>query len=826
MNVLNHQLAEQIKHYLGEDYPVDERLRNLLLHIDRTYQSFQSPAAEPVPASAHNFWNEASFFSQVIDTSPNLIFVKDEPGNFLFLNQAMSDLFGIPKEEIVYQQHKHAYGRSEENRLYDQIDQQVIRRKAVIAVEETFTLANGEVKWFYTLKKPLFLPDGSVAVLGIATDITEQKKTAGQLAANELRYRQLVENATDIISYCDHQGFFVYANPVACRVLGFSEEELRTRHYLEFVSPEHREMVENFYAAQFKQRTLDTYLEFKAIASEEEVIWVGQNVHLMAEGDRITGFHIIARNITKRKIVEEELINARQLAEESMRAKEHFLSVMSHEIRTPLNAVVGLAHLLLEESPLPEQVEKLQAVKFSADNLMVIINDILDFSKIESGKITFECIDFELPEVFKGIEQSFGYKAKASNLRLLFEIDPKLPKVLTGDPVRLSQALLNLAGNALKFTEKGFIEVKATQVRRSTETVTIEFKVTDTGIGIAADKLDSIFDSFTQASSETTRKYGGTGLGLAITKKIIELQGGTITVKSRVGLGSAFTFQLTLGWPAAQPKIAYKLPESTEPAVQDLHDTRILLVEDNKMNQLVICKFLQKWGVQIEIAENGIEAINKLKQNTYEVILMDLQMPQMDGYKAAQYIRSHLEGAARTVPIVALTASALLDVKRKVLEAGMNDFITKPFDPRELHLKILKYTNKAQKPMDPPAVAPSVAVASSYVNLSYLEEISANNQEFIRDMIKLFIRQTPPFIEQFKVACQTADWENIRYLAHKMKSTIATVGINELESVMNQLETLGAQESNLAEVTQLTAHLEEVCSKAYEELHQKLAAMK
>jgi hypothetical protein len=273
---------------------------------------------------------------------------------------------------------------------------------------------------------------------------------------------------------------------------------------------------------------------------------------------------------------------------------------------------------------------------------------------------------------------------------------------------------------------------------------------------------------------------------------------------------------------ANQAKPSYKLPETVEPAVQDLHDTRILLVEDNKMNQLVICKFLQKWGVQIEIAENGIEAINKLKQSQYEVILMDLQMPQMDGYKAAQYIRTHMDGAARTVPIVALTASALLDVKRKVLEAGMNDFITKPFDPRELHLKILKYTNKSQKAAEVPAAPPA---PSQYTNLSYLEEISAHNREFIRDMVKLFLRQTPGFIESLKTACQTAQWADIRYLAHKMKSTIATVGITELEPIMNQVETFAAQESNLTEVTQLANYIEDICTRAYDELHTKLAGL-
>ncbi len=819
MKNFSHQLNGLIRQFLGDDYPADDRLLQLLRHIDQTYQPAPISAPQPAPGS-DPFWSHEAFFSQVLDTNPSLIYVKDEAGRYLFVNQAVADLYRKPKAEIISQDNGRLHSHPEELRLYSQVDRQVIRQKAVITVEEPFMQSNGEVRWFYTVKKPLYLPDGSVRLLGISTEITEHKKISSQLVTNELRYRELVECATDMIYYCDHQGFFVYANPVTCRVLGFTEQELRTRHYLEFVAPEHREMVEQFYAEQLGNKTDNTYLEFKGITAEENIIWLGQNVHMHTEDGQINGFHTVARNITKRKQAEEELISARQLAEDSTKAKEHFLSVMTHEIRTPLNAVIGLAHLLLEENPLPEQVEKLQAIKFSADNLMVIISDILDFSKIESGKIHFEHIEFDLADIFKGIGQSFSYRAKSSNLRLLFEIDPKLPKIIAGDPVRLNQILLNLAGNAFKFTEKGFIEVKALESRRDKDSVTVEFRVTDTGIGIPADKLETIFDSFTQASSETTRIYGGTGLGLTITRRIIELQGGKVGVRSKVGLGSVFTFSLTFGLPVQSAKVSYKLPETVEPAVQDLHDTRILLVEDNKMNQLVICKFLQKWGVQIDIAENGLEAINKLKESQYEVVLMDLQMPQMDGYKAAQYIRTRMDAPTRAVPIVALTASALLDVKRKVMEAGMNDFITKPFDPRELHLKILKYTNKPKA-----AESPAAVPAAQYVNLNYLEEISANNREFIRDMIRLFIRQTPEFTDNLKTACQTAQWADIRYLAHKMKSTIATVGIAELEPVMNQLETFASQESNLAEVTQLANYIEDICTRAYDELHLKLAEM-
>jgi PAS domain S-box-containing protein len=766
-----------------------------------------------------------SFFRQVIDTTPTLIFVADADNIFRMVNQAMADMYGVTKEDLLNQNCATIHQQAEEAVLYNKISQQVIRQKVMLGVEETFTKANGEVRWLYTIKKPLYMPDGRVNVLGIATDITEQKNTSSRLQSNENKYRQLVECATEMIYECDQYGYFVYANPVTCRIVGYSEEVLTTKHFSEFVAPEHREMVIQFYQKQVSDRISDTYLEFKSLMGNGEWLWLGQNVHMLVEGDQFIGFQMIARDITERKKVEDELINAKKIAEASVKEKEHFLSVMSHEIRTPLNSVIGLTHILLEDNPAPNQVEQLQAIKFSADNLMVIINDILDFSKIESGKIAFENIEFELSAIFKGIEQSFGYQAEANNLRLLFHQDASIPQVMTGDPVRLNQILLNLVSNALKFTEKGFIEVKARCLKKKDGQATIEFNVTDTGIGIPANKLATIFESFTQASSETTRKYGGTGLGLAITKKIIEMQGGEIHVKSKVGLGAVFTFRLTFGIPVKQPQstIAFKLHEHVEPVVQDLQNVRILLVEDNKMNQLVVCKFLQKWGVHIDIAENGLEAIEKLKHNAYEIILMDLQMPQMDGYKAAQYIRNNMDDLARTVPIVALTASALFDVKRKVLDAGMNDFITKPFDPRELHLKILKYTLKKAKPLEV-FLAP-VTQETQYVNLSYLEEISANNTEFIRDMIRLFIRQTPQFLQMLHHACHTANWEDIKYIAHKMKSTLATIGIIELESVMMQIESFATQENYLEEIIRLATYVTDVCTQVFDELNHKLTTL-
>jgi CheY-like chemotaxis protein/nitrogen-specific signal transduction histidine kinase len=546
---------------------------------------------------------------------------------------------------------------------------------------------------------------------------------------------------------------------------------------------------------------------------------------MFMEGKQVKGFQTVARDITERKKVEEELIHAKQEAERSMLAKEQFLSVMSHEIRTPLNAVIGLTHLLLQEDPLPEQIEQLNAIKFSADNLMFIINDILDFSKIESGKVFFENIDFELHNIFKGIYQSLNFKAAEKNIRLQFLIDDNIPARLAGDPVRLNQILLNLVSNAVKFTDKGYVKVSSRICSKTKEKLIMEFKITDTGIGILEEKIDTIFESFTQASSETTRKFGGTGLGLTITKRLVELQGGKISVRSKLGMGSEFTFTLPFNVSTQRPDQDHKKYDK-KPA-EDLEGLHILLVEDNKMNQLVAGKFLKRWGASIDIADNGLEAIYILEKQKYHLILMDLQMPQMDGYATSRFIRSNMPHLNNT-PILALTASTLLDIRRNVLEAGMNDYITKPFDPHDLFSKIRQYAGNK------PTMFTSLNThrggnsmerqQTDLVNLDYLEEISARDKKFMQEMIKIFIKQTPGFIDSLQRACHSdpADWATIRNMMHKLKATIAMMGISRLQPVVAQLEKYAMNESNLQDIQMLIAQLLHVYATVNVELQARL----
>jgi signal transduction histidine kinase len=401
--------------------------------------------------------------------------------------------------------------------------------------------------------------------------------------------------------------------------------------------------------------------------------------------------------LARQAIAERDLaVIAKDQAMASERFKQQFLANMSHEIRTPMNSVIGITHLLLRSELNEQQHRYISMIKAASEQLMSIINDILDISKIEAGKMTFEKIPFSIEQVCTNVRNILAMKADEKGLELKLNIHPEVPDSIIGDPSRLTQILINLAGNSIKFTDKGFVEIKSEIVLKSNNSVDIEFSVTDTGIGIAKDKLSSIFESFTQAENETSRKYGGTGLGLTISKQLVELQGGHIGLESKLGVGTRFFFNIAYGIDSKTHEV--KIIQTNENNYKEiLENSRILLVEDNEFNKIVaedtIMEYLQ--GITLDHASNGLEALNMVVSGYYDVVLMDIQMPEMDGYEATQKIRQ-LENEKRHTPIMAMTANATPEEIEKCYLSGVDDYISKPFVPEELFKKMAELRKKKE----------------------------------------------------------------------------------------------------------------------------------
>ncbi|WP_281615668.1 response regulator [Flammeovirga sp. SubArs3] len=401
--------------------------------------------------------------------------------------------------------------------------------------------------------------------------------------------------------------------------------------------------------------------------------------------------------LSKIEAQNESLISAKDVAETSARAKQEFLANMSHEIRTPINGVMGMADLLQDTPLSSDQSQLLKVLKGSADHLLVVINDILDISKIESGKLTLEYKKIDLFELMDNILASHKPQTDQKGLNSILDISQKVPQYVIGDPVRLKQILINLYSNAIKFTFEGSIIITVRCLEEIDEQIKLQFSVKDSGIGIEQSKIDQIFDSFTQASNATTRKFGGTGLGLSISKQLVEIQGGTMQVESKPNFGSTFYFDITFKKYIEQETQKTVVPSPKvidEPPILSNRTKKILLVEDNEVNQMLVLRLLKKWGYATEVADNGLIALDKLKADSFDLILMDVHMPEMDGYSATKKIREEFEDPVSAIPIIAMTASALKGEFERCKEAGMDDYISKPFKKDILEEKVRTHTNK------------------------------------------------------------------------------------------------------------------------------------
>ena len=663
--------------------------------------------------------------------------------------------------------------------------------------------------------------------------ISNSLKLASQYA------RSLIEASHDPLFTISTEGKITDINNASVNITGVAYDKLIGTDFFDyFTKPQKaREIYKEVFAKGFVADYPLTIRDGKLT----DVLLNG-SVYKDEQGN-VLGVVVVARDITEQKRIETEMMeakvfaefateiaeeakckaeNATSIAKDAVKAKQQFLSNMSHEIRTPMNAIIGFTKVLLKTNLSSKQNEYLTAIKMSGNALIVLINDILDLAKVDAGKMTFEHTPFKMAVSISAMLHLFETKIHEKNLKLIKEYDSNIPEVLIGDAVRLHQIILNLVSNAVKFTTEGEITVNVKLLCEDDEKATVEFTISDTGIGIAENKIENIFESFRQASSNTSRLYGGTGLGLSIVKQLIEPQGGSIKVKSKINEGSTFSFILSF----QKTNVDAVLDSEIIELDSDIKNINVLVVEDIALNQLLMKTLLDEFGFKSDIASNGKIAIEKLQTESYDIILMDLQMPEMNGFEATEYIRNKLNSI---IPIIALTADVTTVDLEKCKLVGMNDYIAKPVDERVLYSKIvglvkktvaIKYDNEEENSNEP-------SDKIKCTDLDYLTLRTKSNPKLMMEMISLYLEQTPNLITAMKQGFKDQDWQVLYGAVHKMIPSFSIMGIStDFENMAKKVQEYASNQQQTEGILDLVLQLETVCVKACKELEEEFNLIK
>jgi PAS domain S-box-containing protein len=667
--------------------------------------------------------------------------------------------------------------------------------------------------------------------------------------------RSLIEATLDPLITIDVEGTITDVNEAMIMATDKSRKELIGTHFNSYFVE--KEKAEEAYKEVFEKGVVRNY-PLSIIDGVITDVLINGSVYKDEKG-KVIGAVIVARDITALKVIERELTEAKvfaelatsiaeeaklkaqsatskaetattvaetatRIAEDAVKAKQQFLSNMSHEIRTPMNAIIGFTKVVLKTDLTKKQTEYLTAIKLSGDALIVLINDILDLAKVDAGKMTFEQAPFRMALSISAMLHLFEPKIQEKNLKLVKEYDSRIPEVLVGDPVRLHQIILNLVSNAVKFTSEGTITVSVNLLSEDIEQATIEFSVADTGTGIAENKIDKIFENFQQASSGTSRLYGGTGLGLAIVKQLVEPQGGEIKVKSKIGEGSTFSFSLSFLKTAAEAVL------DTEPVEldTDIKNIRVLVAEDIPLNQLLMKTLLDDFKFERDIAANGKIAVDMMKVKSYDIVLMDLQMPEMNGFEATKYIRNTLNSK---IPIIALTADVTTVDLAKCKAVGMNDYIAKPVDEKLLYSKIVALVKKPKRAAIKQPVTNGDSSGSGKkircIDLDYLIHRTKSNPTLMMEMISLYLEQTPPLVVAMKEGLRDKDWNTLYSAVHKMIPSFSIMGINiDFENMAKKVQEYASTQKQAEGIPDLVLQIENVCAQACVELQEEFNMIK
>jgi PAS domain S-box-containing protein len=727
------------------------------------------------------------------------VLVEDENRKIILVNQLFCEIFNIPvsTEDLIgvdcsqsAEQSKHLFENP--SQFVTDIDEILARKE--IRVEEKLILKDGRI--FLRDYIPIFLEGEYRGHLWEYTDITKQHLSQELIRKSEEKYRGIMNNMELGLMEVDLNQTIIRAYDRFCKMVGYTEEELIGKNAQQlFIDEEFNKTLEDEHKERRKGRA--SSYELRLNKKDGSKIWaIVSGAPILDENGVLVGSMGIHYDITERKQLEQELELAKQIAEDARQAEKQFLANMSHEIRTPLNAIIGMTHLLYDTRPNKQQYEYLDILKTSADFLLSLISDLLDMAKIEAGRIEVQNHPFDLVGLLRTNQRVFQIKLEARPIELNLMVDARISGTYIGDDLILNQALLNIIGNSEKFTEEGSIDITVKLKKEIDEISWIEFKIADTGIGIPQEKLELIFQKFKQITTQGN-KNKGTGLGLAITKQLVELQGGTISVESEQGEGTTFTFLLP--FEKSNTEVVQNNNE-IQFAPSSVEGCKILVAEDNIMNQKYISSLLTKWNIDFTLVMDGKKAVEQVQKQLFDIILMDIQMPNMDGYEATITIRN-TKNLNQHTPIIALTASAMLDQKSKALATGMNDFITKPFAPNNLLNVIQRYLENAKTPVEPIQIPQSHS--SSILDHARLKQLYGDDNEYAADMIQTFLDDVLPDFSVMDEFIAQKDLDGLAQHAHKLKPTLGMVGLSEMEILMNEIDKKAKEEKDIALITQL-----------------------
>ncbi|RYY33943.1 MAG: PAS domain S-box protein [Sphingobacteriaceae bacterium] len=616
--------------------------------------------------------------------SPGGIMIRDAEGKVTWMNEVMESIVGYTLAEMEGKSFGTTLLGADSDLSVFKDAAKAVSEKRAYEVEIKIYRKDGTPTWVWISNSPLFNEAGEVErQIGVMVDITERKKVEQQLNMLSL----VASSTTGGVIINDSEGNVEWINSGFEKITGYGIADIKGRHLGDVVKGELTDFSIIERTRELSKQKQSFEVDLLIYRKDGQPLWISViNSVILDEAGKVEKYIEVIIDITAKKKVELELIASKEEAIQLNRAKDMFISVLSHEMRTPLNAVIGMSHLLIDENPLESQKENLNILKFSAENLLTLINDVLDFTKIETGNIDLEKANVDMRELVQSVTTSMKYKVQEKSIYLKANVDESIPKYILGDRTRICQILLNLVGNAIKFTEEGGVAIDIKVIEQTAKKVRIRFAVADTGIGIANDKINTIFESFKQAEADTTRKYGGTGLGLPISKRLIELHDSRINVDSVLGQGSTFWFTITFD------KAESQTTSNDNNIVEAGLNINVLVVDDNQINRLLVNKVLKKWGATTDFAENGREAVEKIEVNAnYDAVLMDIHMPEMGGLEATKIIRAKTENYFQQLPIIALTASMLNTEINQITNAGMNDYLLKPFDPKTLYAKLSRY---------------------------------------------------------------------------------------------------------------------------------------